>query len=91
MDMEKQEIFKLLSRYENPSDLELKKALDAIKQLVDDNEISEVLAKHLIKLLISKHIHDDIYNTVRPISVNARRKTLRFMSLNYGKTHETYA
>jgi transposase-like protein len=81
----------MLSSYETPSAMELNKALDAIKQLADDDEISEILAKQLIKLLVSRHIHDELSNNVRMANPQSSPKSLKFMNFKYGRTHETYA
>src|SRR6266446_9618534 len=80
-DMRKDELYKLLKRYESPSEIELSKALDAIKQLKEDNQISEDLAKNLIKLLISKHIHNELANEMRlAMTSHGSPKILRFMN-----------
>lgn len=94
LSMNKKEVYKLLQRYESPSALELKQALDAVKQLVEAGEMSETLAKNIMKLLISKHIHDELTGSVRVELLGGRRnapKTINFMGFKYGRRHETYA
>lgn len=91
--MEKDELYELLSQYEGTASVELNKALDATKSLLQEGYISEDLAKAIVKLLISKHIHDemvrDLYGARHKTS--STRHKLNFLNISYGKTHETYA
>lgn len=92
-DMNKEELYDLLLQYESPSTVELQKALDATKELVDAGEISDELADNIARLLISKHIHREMAKDLYFGKWQREHtpKRLRFLNVKYGKTHETYA
>lgn len=94
MNMHQDDIYKLLRRYEAPTKIELDKAVDAILDLKKRNEISDEIAKRLVRLLISKYISDeiraDIYSS---FGIRSNPLKLKFMGFRYGKTtsKEAYA
>ncbi len=90
--MPREEIDVLLKRYADPSKLDLARAIDAILELKQDKNISEVTARRLVRVLISKYISDEIRADIyvsRELKRNPRK--FKFMRLKYGKTEESYA
>jgi DNA polymerase III delta prime subunit len=88
---DKDTLYDFLLQYEATSAIELNKALDALRQLREDDQISDKLAKHITHLLVSRHIHREMTKDLYKVGFREPNKKLKFMNFKYGKTHETYA
>jgi hypothetical protein len=91
--MKNNELHRLINRYESSSSIELNEALDAVRQLLNDGEISEKLAKNIIRVLISNHVYDSLTDDIKDEIYHSKHpnNSLKFTGIRYGRQHETYA
>lgn len=81
-----------LKNYVGQGGVELDRAVTALMELQSDSVISEELAKRLLKILLSKHLHNEIIGDIQADSwLRSNRQKLRFMGLQYGRREEIFA
>jgi len=83
---------KYLQQYVGTKGVEFDRAVTALSLLVDDDVITEEIAGRVLKIMLARHLQNEITSEIQANTwLNDNKQKLKFIGLKYDRREEIFA